>query len=157
MLCQLREKFWVVKGRQTVKSVLRNCLSCKRFKPVAETSPFAPLPRDHITEASPSLVVALDFCGPLCTRYTAATSKKAHILMFSCAVTRAIHLELTTDMTTTTTLFIFRRFISWRGIRDTVYSDKRLSFHGSARVLHTILPALREYAANIKIKWKFIA
>ncbi|KAH7966774.1 hypothetical protein HPB49_019438 [Dermacentor silvarum] len=57
----------------------------------------------------------------------------AYILIFSCAVIRVIHLELTTSMTTTTTLLVFRRFVSRRGIHDTVYSDNALSFHSCAR------------------------
>lgn len=114
-LTEVRERFWVPRGRQTVKRVLHTCLPCKRRRLVPETAPMAPLPRERITETGPFNVVGIDFCGPLYVRNTAVDTK-AYIAVFSCAVTRAIHLELTSRTTSQAFLFAFRRFVSRRGL-----------------------------------------
>ncbi|XP_077534456.1 uncharacterized protein LOC144146373 [Haemaphysalis longicornis] len=67
-LTETRERFWIVKVRQTVKRVLAQCLTCRRRRLSAQTAPFAPLPSDRITAAHPFSVVGLDFCGPLYVR-----------------------------------------------------------------------------------------
>ena len=121
-LLDLRSRFWILKGRRTVKKVLQSCLACRRLRLLPVSVPVAPLPKDRIMEASPFDVVGVDFCGPLYYRST-QQSAKLYIAVFSCAVTRAVHLELTSDMTARSFILAFRRFTSRRGIPSTVYSD----------------------------------
>lgn len=98
-LTELREKYWVVRGRQMVKKVLRKCVTCNRFNSRAATEPVAPLPRERVTQAPPFDVTGVDFAGPLNTK-DQGNNRKSYIVIFTCAVTRAIHLELVTDMST---------------------------------------------------------
>ncbi|XP_077551230.1 uncharacterized protein LOC144164853 [Haemaphysalis longicornis] len=58
-LTETRERFWIVKGRQTVKKVLAQCLTCRRRRLTAQTAPFAPLPSDRIPAAHPFSVSVL--------------------------------------------------------------------------------------------------
>ncbi|KAL9970153.1 hypothetical protein ACROYT_G022481 [Oculina patagonica] len=52
-LSVLRQRFWAIKGRSTVRQTLRNCVICRHYK----TKPFgqrmAPLPEDRIKPAPP--------------------------------------------------------------------------------------------------------
>ena len=50
----------------------------------------APLPEDRIKPALPFTNVGLDFAGPL---FLKDSGEKAYICLFTCRVTRAIHLE----------------------------------------------------------------
>lgn len=64
-LTQVRERYWLVRGRQITKKISEKCLICRKSKVKAGQQPFAPLPRDRITEAQPFEVVGVDFAGPL--------------------------------------------------------------------------------------------
>lgn len=74
-LYEVRERFWIPRGRQTAKEVLHSCLACKQRRLAPETAPMVPLPRERITETSPCNVIELDFCGPLYVRNTAVDTK----------------------------------------------------------------------------------
>ncbi|XP_071035375.1 uncharacterized protein [Parasteatoda tepidariorum] len=52
-LTHLREQYWIIKGKQFVKRVLRNSLICRRYKVKPGTQVEAPLPRDRIKEQPP--------------------------------------------------------------------------------------------------------
>ncbi|GFT12334.1 integrase catalytic domain-containing protein [Trichonephila clavipes] len=60
-LTQLRKKYWVPKGRQLVKTMIRICLVCKKYsaKPADQLS--GQLPRDRITQSPPFQSVGIDF------------------------------------------------------------------------------------------------
>ena len=45
------------------------------------------------------------------------------VLLFTCCVTRAVHLELTTDVNSNSVILVLRRFISRRGIPHLFISD----------------------------------
>lgn len=129
---------------------------CRRRKIAPESAPTAPLPKDRITEASPFAVIGVDFCGPLYCHAAKQTGSKAYIAIFSCAVTRALHLELTTDTTAISFVAAFRRFISRRGIPSTIYSDNALVFHHSARELgNHATSSLEDFCSDHRIEWKF--
>lgn len=89
-LCYLRRKFWILKGRKTVKNVLYKCVNCKKQKAKAAEPPFAPLPRDRLVNTNAFEISGVDLAGPLFLK----TGEKAWIVLFTCAVFRAIHLEL---------------------------------------------------------------
>ncbi|XP_064482920.1 uncharacterized protein LOC135395756 [Ornithodoros turicata] len=149
-LLDLRSCFWILKGRQAVKCVVAGCLClvCRRMKFRPEHAPFAPLPRDRITESGPFHVIEVDFCGPLYAKQ-GPTVTKSYVALFACAVTRAVHLELVMDMTTSSFLLAFRRFIVRRGVPSVVYSDNARTFQICAGIL-ALLPAedVQNFAAN---------
>lgn len=157
-LLDLRERFWILKGRRTVKRVLKACLACRRRRLLPEAAPVAPLPRERISEATPFEVVGIDFCGPLYCRAELPSTVKVYIVVFSCAVTRAVHLELTTDMTAQAFLLAFRRFAARRGIPAIVHSDNAKTFRCSAKHLCSpVKDNVQDYASSHRIQWRFIA
>ncbi|GFW85048.1 integrase catalytic domain-containing protein [Trichonephila clavipes] len=109
-LLEIRERFWLIKGRQTVKNILKKCLICKRFSSTSGVQVTAPLPALRVEQSAPFSVVGIDFGGPLYTK----DENKHYIVLFTCAVTRALHLELVNNLTTETFLLALRRFISRR-------------------------------------------
>ncbi|XP_035210776.1 uncharacterized protein LOC118185090 [Stegodyphus dumicola] len=112
-LIEIRERYWIIKGRQTVKNILRKCILCKRFNSSPGVQVTAPLPVNRTEELPPFSVVGIDFSGPL---YTKDSDEKNYIVLFTCGVTRALHLEFVGSMTTETFLLAFRRFIARRGL-----------------------------------------
>lgn len=158
-LMQVRESFWILRGRQIVKSILQKCLICKRFRVKRGEETSDPLPEARVVEAPPFEVTGLDFAGPLYVK--GKGNEKAYIALFTCAVTRAIHMELVTDMSTEKFLLAFRRFISRRGICRQIYSDNARTFKRADHELSTLLEAVKSdvfqnYLGHRRIEWRYI-
>ncbi|GFY62917.1 uncharacterized protein TNIN_338481 [Trichonephila inaurata madagascariensis] len=105
-LAQVRSNYWIPKGRQIVKKVIRNCFICRKYlaKPIDQLT--SPLPSDRINQTSAFSVCGLDFAGPLYVN-NFGELQKSYIVLFTCGVTRALHLELVSDMTTNSFLLAF--------------------------------------------------
>ena len=113
------------KGRAKVKSVLHQCVVCKKWTGGSYQLPeMPPLPWVRVAEASPFLFIAVDYFGSInCFRDDNETLDTVHVAIFVCLVTRAIHLELANDLTADEFLMAFIRFASRRGVPKLVYSD----------------------------------
>ena len=108
----------------------------------------------------PFAVTGLGLAGPLYTKRN--RSAKSYILLLTCATTRALHLELSSDMSVDKFLMALDRFVSHRGLPHTVYSDNATTFQAARRELAeicTILidPQTPHYFAHRGITLKFIA
>lgn len=159
-LAHLRERYFIIKGRKTVKSVLKNCVICKKFNSSPGRQDIAPLPKDRIVESPPFETCAVDFAGPIYVK-TKTDLEKAYIVLFTCAVTRAVHLELASDLSTSNFLLAFKRFISRRGLCKTIYSDNAKTFVKADNLLNHIWNRISkteilQYFTQNNIVWKFI-
>ena len=87
-LGEVRSRFWVPKGRQVVKKILRECVTCKREqgKPFGNP-PVAALPDFRVGEATPFSKVDVDFAGPLFAKSQTGEMSKVYIALFTCGVT----------------------------------------------------------------------
>ena len=106
-LSELRATYWIIKGRHRVKFVLHGCIPCKRLQGPSFKQPVAPLPMERCSEAPPFTTSGLDFAGPLYSKDSEGKEQKTYTCLFTCAVTRAIHLELVTSMSTSEFLLAF--------------------------------------------------
>ncbi|CAL1293989.1 unnamed protein product [Larinioides sclopetarius] len=111
-LSHLRERFWIPRGRRIVREVLLKCVTCRRYasKPVVPDAP-APLPVDRINRVAAFEVTGADLAGPISLK----GGQKAWIVIFTCAVYRAIHLELVTSLSTEAFMQTMRRMFARRG------------------------------------------
>ena len=70
-LAELRSRYWIPKGRQCVKKVLRKCVICKKQEGKAYSAPqTAALPDFRVREAPAFSKVGVDFVGPLYVKVT---------------------------------------------------------------------------------------
>ncbi len=88
--------------------------------------PMSSLPKSRVNESPPFTRTGLDYFGPLYIKTTDGV-KKVWVCLFTCMVTRAVHLELLQDMTAEEFLLGFKRFVSQRGTPAEVVSDERES------------------------------
>ncbi|KAJ8912021.1 hypothetical protein NQ315_003558 [Exocentrus adspersus] len=104
----LRDKYWILGGRRAVKDVISKCVICNRHN----TAPFSvetpPLPLDRVKDAVPFEVTGVDYTGPLYLR----SGEKVCVGLFTCAIYRAVHLELTTSLSTQSFMQVLRRFVA---------------------------------------------
>lgn len=121
-LTQLRETYWIIMARQDMQKVIRCCLTCQRQSCAPDSEPVAPQLSGRVSRCEPFESTAVDLAGLLICRHHYGSSK-VYIAPFTCAVTRAVHLELVSDLSTTAFLLAFKRFIARRGIAKAIYSD----------------------------------
>ena len=118
-LAQLRSKYWVPKCRQEVKRVLNECVTCRKLKGKSYSSPpTAALPEFRVREAPPFSRVSSKTGG----------MEKVYIALFSCCVTRAIHLELVEDLSAAAFRRCLRRFAARYGTPALIVSDNAKTF-----------------------------
>ncbi|XP_064623276.1 uncharacterized protein LOC135485300 [Lineus longissimus] len=121
----------------------------------------APLPEERVTVAQSFSRVGCDYAGPLYVKVCKGPNAKAYILIFTCMVTRAVHLELTSDMTAVEFLQGLRRMMNRRGKCRIMYSDNAQTFKASSKVLHRMFDLEYKLAVRDKLKlegidWRFI-
>ena len=126
-LANIRSRFWIPKGRNVVRKMIAKCVHCRKIRGKAFQLPIAPkLPGFRVRGAAFE-TVGVDYAGPI-----TVDIGKIYILLFTCAVTRALHLELTPDLTTDHFLMAFQRFIARRGTPSKIVSDNAKTFVAAA-------------------------
>lgn len=149
-----------------MKRILKHCVVCRRYDAVpCEPSKFAELPSNRVSDDPPFSHIGLDFAGPLHVKDQLAGTEngsrnttKVYVCLFTCASTRAVHLELTRGLTAQDFLLAFRRFASRRGLPATIQSDNAKTFRSSSKEIRNITrsPEVSSYLVNNQISWNFI-
>lgn len=159
VLNAIRRRFWIVRGRQVIKNILRGCVVCKRSHGPSADQIQAPLPAERVSLVAPFAVTAVDFCGPFYTRSREGTCKN-YIALFTCASIRAVHLELVPDISTLQTHLALRRFLAEYPACGFFVSDNGKSFVRAAADIKQLFSSfckveVRELLAQHQIEWNF--
>ncbi|XP_026475874.1 uncharacterized protein LOC113381111 [Ctenocephalides felis] len=167
-LANIRLKYWPINGRREVKKVIHSCVTCYKFRVTTQTQLMSDLPLSRINPVRPFLNVGTDYAGPIMlksSRLRKAPLIKSYIALFICFVTKAIHLELVTSLSTDAFIAALRRFISRRGRCATIHSDNGTNFVGAKHHLHELFKYFKNEQERNKlieavsvegIEWKFI-
>ena len=149
-LVQPRSKYWVVKGRQTVKKILIKCAVCKKLEGRPYGVPPTPqLPEFRLSDDFAFSSIGVDFAGPIYVKDVynmRSVMNKACIVLYTCASSRAVHLDLVPNMSSQAFVRSFKRFTARRGVPRLVVSD-----NGSAFKSEELKRLLAEYS----ISWKY--
>jgi hypothetical protein len=152
IMTKLRERYWLLKTRRTIQSVIWKCLKCRRYcaKPMSQEP--GGLPVERVQGSRAFETVGVDLAGPLMLK----SSKKVWVVVFTCALYRAVHLQLVTSLRTKTFLSALRNFIRVHGRPITIYSDNGTNFHGANNLFKTIDWSNVTRVTDVQqIKWKF--
>ncbi|KAF6203478.1 hypothetical protein GE061_001809 [Apolygus lucorum] len=151
LLGMLREDYWILKGRKAVRGVTERCVTCKKLKGKAANPAGAALPEDRQTLGSAFEITGTDLAGPLYLK----NGEKVWVVLFTCAVYRAVHCELTSSLSTSGFLMCLRRFIARRGRVSTIYSDNGTNFIGANRLLSSVnWDEICSFSDVRQIRWK---
>lgn len=166
LLFSLRQRYWVPSGMNVAKQTVRLCVKCFRAKPKTQNSLMGDLPKHRVQIAKPFSITGIDYAGPMMLRDRKGRpykTYKAYICLFVCFVTKALHIELVTDLTSEAFLATFRRFAARRGTPTHLYSDNGSNFIGAQRELDKLYQFLKgsqnefvQLCASEKITWHFI-
>ncbi|UYV72978.1 hypothetical protein LAZ67_10001373 [Cordylochernes scorpioides] len=148
----VRRRFWILKGKITIRSIISACATCRRYNSKRVQTESIPIPATRIRSTPAFGVIGVDLAGPL----TETGGKKIWVVLYTCAVYRAEHLELTKTVSTEGFLDIFRRFVARRGRPSIVYSDNGLNFVGCDNLFKKVnWNDVLRYATVQHIKWNF--
>ena len=137
----VREHYWPIDGRNVTRHIIRKCVKCFRAKPREIEYIMGNLPEKRLSYSRPFLNVGVDYCGPFYIKEKRHRNRKrenAYVLIFICFATKAVHLELVSELTTEAFLGSLKRFFSRRGKANTIHSDNGKNFVGANRELKSL-------------------
>jgi len=124
--------------RELIKKFLRNCLRCRRLWPKPLGQQMAPLPSFRVPTGSlsPFSTTTLDAAGPFLIRQGRGKARlKRHLLIFTCATVRAVHIEVMYGVHTDDFLFALSRFCCERSRPEKIICDNAGQFTKGAKLL----------------------
>jgi len=139
-LCQC---FWITKERMLCRKTVHSCVKCFRMQAASASQLMGNLLSLRVKPARP-----VDYAGPFLIRQGGRRSKtkvKRYAALFICLVTRAIHIELVSDLTTESFLAALRKFIVRRGRSHNIYSDNATCFKGANNTLCELRKMLNSF------------
>ena len=157
VLSSVRGLYWIPQARRTIGKIVRSCVNCRKitagFYPVPDPPP---LPDFRVAKVSAFEHIGVDHCGPFYVMEGRAKPKKCYVLIFTCAVSRGVHLELVWDMSVEHFMIGFRNLVSRRGLPEFILSDNSQTFKCASKELTTILnhPKFEKYMNGRHLKWQ---
>lgn len=156
LIANVRLEYWPLNVKNMARTTVHKCITCYRAKPKLATQLMGNLPKDRVQPSRPFSVSGVDYLGPITVKsgYTRKSpAMKAYVAVFVCFSTKAVHLEVVSDLTARAFIAAFHRFISRRGKPSRIYSDNATNFVGAS---NEIKRQVAEDATNNGIEWKFI-
>ena len=159
LLCVLRRRYWIVKGRDLIRQHKFKCVDCKKHNPKPVPPPMADLPSFRVTPGKFFDKVGVDYFGPIMVKQGRSTVKRYGCL-FTCLKIRAVHIELAENLEADSFILCLRNFIGRRGQPSDIYSDNGSNFIGTERELRHGLANLDQvkvenFLAPQMIQWHF--
>ena len=134
-LNNLLKRYWLSKPKATVAKVIQQCLTCKKRTAKPEAQFMADLPPARLQMfKTPFAHTGVDYFVPYLIKQRRSEVKR-YGCIFMCLTTRAVHLKVAQDMTTSAFINALRRFVARRGPVQHLYSDNGSNFVGSEKVL----------------------
>lgn len=137
----LRERFWIIRARCQVQKLIHRCITCYRTKKLLLTQRMAELPSFRTRQARPFTFVGIDYAGYFEVKITErknSSTTKAYIAVFMCLTTKALHLEVASDLTSAEYIMVLENFIARRGIPNVIWSDNATNFVGAEKEIREL-------------------
>ena len=158
-VAEVRRQYWIPQIRQGIRKLLRTCVTCKKVQGKSyRASVIPPLPEFRVKCKEPFSTTGIDYTGALTVRTENRQTEKAYIILFTCPVSRAIHMELVNNLSCHSFLLAFRKFCNRRSFPSLVLSDNATTFVAAAGFLRDIAESreVQEHLIDIKCSWQFI-
>ena len=128
--------YFIQHSSKMVRKHISSCVTCKKLRDLPLQQKMADLPSDRLHESPPFTYTGLDVFGPIIVTEGKTTRKfsseiKVWGLLFTCLVSRAVHIEPLPGLDTVTFKNALRRFFSIRGVCRLLRSDRGTNFVGA--------------------------
>ncbi|XP_078330327.1 uncharacterized protein LOC111129274 [Crassostrea virginica] len=133
--------YWILGGKSLISSVIHKCVICRKLRKGLNVQQMSNLPEERITPGQPPFsAVGVDMFGPweIITRRTrgGSANSKRWAAIFTCLSTRAVHIEVVEEMTSSSFINALKRFIAIRGNVNIFRSDRGTNFVGAVKELN---------------------
>lgn len=163
----VRGKYWILSGRNAVKFQIISCVKCMKMKPKAISQFMGDIPEYRLRPVFPFQDSFVDYCGYFWIKANprGTVKSKGYVAVFQCATTRAIHLELASDLSTDCFLNCLYRFVGRRGEVSDLRSDNGTNFKGANNKLHELYELFQSqqhsdqvlnWCDRKQVRWHFI-
>ncbi|XP_049315814.1 uncharacterized protein LOC125779230 [Bactrocera dorsalis] len=163
----IRQEFYIPRLKPQIKKCIFMCKICTMHKQKTRTQITAALPPERCNFALPFTITGVDFAGPFqikASMLRSPTPMKGYVAVFVCFTTKAVHLELCTNLTKEAFLAAFARFVGRRGFPSKLKSDNGKTFIGAQRAtekqfvdfIKQVSPEIVQKYAPQGINWQFI-
>ncbi|GFS71605.1 uncharacterized protein NPIL_620361 [Nephila pilipes] len=101
----MKQKYWIVGTRTSIHSEVRRCVTCAKFNFELSKQIWADLPAARANPGRAFLKIGMGFAGPFLMTLRRGKRVKAikmHVCVFVCFTTKAINLELISDLSAQT-------------------------------------------------------
>jgi len=168
VLATIRLQYWPINGRNLILNIIHKCVVCFRSKPITEQPIMGNLPSERVEPGRPFLKCGVDFAGPFYIKSSLlrrAPLVKSYACVYVCFATKAIHIELVSDLTTQLFLNALNKFFDRRGRSAAIYSDNATNFVGANNKLKELrqlfqselhLYSTKKALADVCVSWHFI-
>ncbi|XP_014211623.1 uncharacterized protein LOC106641644 [Copidosoma floridanum] len=147
------KRAWILGGPRRIKAQLQRCVVCSRLQGRSTTQMMAPVSASRVTPSCAFGRTGVDYAGPfsvLASKGRDIRTMKGYIAVFMCMTTKALHLELVSDLSTATFLGALAQFTGRRGRPSEVWSDNATCFRRADL-------ELREALQIAEINWDLVA
>ena len=155
-----REKYWILGSNRLARRIVGGCITCRKNQSSTLEQQMAPIHESRLQVDQPCFTsTGCDYFGPFIVTNGRKTEKRYGVI-FTCATTRAMHIEVSHDMTTNSFIQAVRRFISRRGQIRTLTSDNGSNLRGAERELRALIQAwnqehIERWLQQLNIEWNF--
>ena len=157
-LNEVRSRVWITRARQRIRKFIHNCTTCQRFESLPYKYPTPPhLPEFRVEEGDAFSSVGTDLAGLLYVRNSLkdTNTHKVWIVIFTCTLSRGVHLEIMEDMSVEQFILALRCFISRRGCPQRIVSDNAKTFKGANKLLQNLFKdeEVKKFLVMKRIEW----
>ena len=110
-----------------VSNKTRVVVNCSRFDGDVPVQIMADLPSERLDAGTPFINNGVDFAGPIVTR----PNCKNYIAIFVCYPTKAVHIDLVTDLFKDSCILALKLFITRRELPEKLFRDNGSNFIGA--------------------------
>ncbi|CAG4958844.1 unnamed protein product [Colias eurytheme] len=162
LLAGFRDQFWPLGGRTLARKIVRQCVICTRFRGKTMEPLMGQLPSTRVTQNYPFQICGTDFGGPFLISSKIGRGNrisKCYLCIFVCFCTKAVHLEIVSDLSSNAFISCLRRFISRRGKPSQILCDNATNFVGAnnelKKALQSSINSIYNFTAEEGIKFIF--
>jgi hypothetical protein len=153
-VAEFRATMWMPQLRSALKRIKGLCNYCNVMKAIPLPPKMADLPDCRVNPSlKPFEVTGLDCAGPLII-YNYGRPKKVWILIFTCTMSRFVHLHLLNSLDTLSVLEAIMMLWTAHGPVSRFISDNGTNFKGAARVIDHDREEIIKIMQQSKREWE---
>lgn len=162
----LCKRYWILSARSIIRSVLSKCITCFKCRPTSIQPAMSTLPCERLKINKIFNDVGCDLGGPFHIKSSLnrnAKILKCYMCLFVCFSTKAVHIEVLSDLSADCFLASLDRFVARRGLCSCLHSDNGTNFVAAAKYLKQVCNffnvnnnAIAVGCSNRSIEWKNI-